>query len=100
MCRGYARRRSVTSRNSHDPHHADYCRIDRNKSGLNLLQRNTDDGQQNNGNVQLIPPGQSTTADIPAKVGPNKLQIISQYLLQNAQRTLKLKSLNIFRLIL
>jgi len=73
------RQSSVTSGNSHDPHNSDNRRVDRNKSGPNLLQRNSDNWKQDNGDIQLIPPGKSTV-DIPSvTLDPNKLQLIAEY---------------------
>ena len=49
----------LTSSNPHDSHDADDRRVDRNKYEVALLQYNPDNGQNDNGDVQLIPPASS-----------------------------------------
>ena len=60
--RDYKTTRSVlTPSNSHNSHHANDRRIYWNESGLDLLQNNTNNGQDHYDHVQLIPPASSSS---------------------------------------
>ena len=57
--------RVLTTSNPKDPHDSYYRRVDINEAGFHLFQNNSDNGQNHDSHIQLVPPMQLNETNFP-----------------------------------